>query len=64
MYISRPMLRRWWEKYSAQGLDGLNPQSEYPLKFLDTQVNTELEALIFEMCSARNIGTRRLMELM
>lgn len=38
-------------------LDELNPQREYPLKFLNTRANAELESLIFEMYAARNIDT-------
>lgn len=39
---------------------GLNSQSKRPLKSPNTKINAELEALIFEMRSVRNLGTRRL----
>ena len=30
--ISRPTLRKWWKRYSEQGIDGLSSQSKRPLK--------------------------------
>jgi len=50
------MLRKWWKRYSAQAIDGLSSQSKRPLKSPNTKINAELEALILEMCSARNLG--------
>ena len=58
--ISRPTLRKWWKRYSEQGIDGLSSQSKRPLKSPNTKINAELEALILEMRSARNLGARRL----
>ena len=58
--ISRPTLRKWWKRYSEQGIDGLSSHSKCPLKSPNTKINAELEALILEMRSARNLGTRRL----
>lgn len=58
--ISRPTLRKWWKRYSEQRIDGLNSQSKLLLKFPNTKINAELEALILEMRSARNLVTRRL----
>jgi len=58
--ISRPTLRKWWKRYSEQGIDGLSSQSRRPLKSPNTKINAELEALILEMRSARNFGARRL----
>ena len=29
--ISRPTLRKWWKRYSEQGIDGLSSQSKRPL---------------------------------
>ncbi len=58
--ISRPTLRKWWKRYSEQGINGLSSQSKRPLKSPNTKINAELEALILEMRSARNLGARRL----
>ena len=58
--ISRPTLRKWWKRYSEQGIDGLSSHSKCPLKSPNTKINAELEALILEMRSARNLGARRL----
>jgi len=58
--ISRPTLRKWWKRYSEQGIDGLSSHSKCPLKSLNTKINAELEALILEMRSARNLSVRRL----
>ena len=55
--ISRPTLRKWWKRYSEQGIDGLSSQSKRPLKSPNTKINAELEALILEMRSARNNGS-------
>ena len=44
--ISRPTLRKWWKRYSEQGIDGLSSQSKRPLKSPNTKINAELEALI------------------
>lgn len=51
--ISRPTLRKWWKRYSEQGIDGLSSQSKRPLKSPNTKINAELEALILEMRSAK-----------
>jgi len=58
--ISRPTLRKWWKRYSEQGIDGLSSHNKCPLKSPNTKINAELEALILEMRSARNLGVRRL----
>jgi len=58
--ISRPTLRKWWKRYSEQGIDGLSSQSKRPLKSPNTKINAELEDLMLEMRSARNLGARRL----
>ncbi|SPJ21240.1 hypothetical protein PFCIP103579_2384 [Prolinoborus fasciculus] len=44
--ISRPTLRKWWKRYSEQGIDGLSSHSKCPLKSPNTKINAELEALI------------------
>ena len=53
--ISRPTLRKWWKRYSEQGINGLSSQSKCPLKSPNTKINAELEAL---MRSIRNLGAR------
>ena len=55
--ISRPTLRKWWKRYSEQGIDGLSSHSKCPLKSPNTKINAELEALILEMRSAGNNGS-------
>ena len=47
--ISRPTLRKWWKRYSEQGIDGLSSHSKCPLKSPNTKINAELEALILKM---------------
>lgn len=43
-----------------QCIDGLSGQSIHPLKSPNTKVNTELEVLILEMHSVRNLGAQHL----
>ncbi|ELN4658961.1 helix-turn-helix domain-containing protein [Escherichia coli] len=50
--ISRLTLRKWWKRYSEQGIDGLSSQKKRSLKSQNTKVNAELEVLILEMYSA------------
>lgn len=58
--ISRPTLRKWWNRYSEQDINGLSSQCKRPLKSQNTKINAELEALILKMRSARDLGARRL----
>lgn len=58
--ISRPTLRKWWKRYSEQGIDGLNSLSKRPLKSPNTKITPEIEGLILQMRSTRNLGARRL----
>jgi len=58
--ISRPTLRKWWKRYLEQGIDGLNSLSKRPLNSPNTKINPEIEGLILQMRSARNLGARRL----
>ena len=58
--ISRPTLRKWWKRYSEQGIDGLNSLSKRPLKSPNTKINPKMEGLILQMRSTRNLGARRL----
>lgn len=58
--ISRPTLRKWWKRYSEQGIEGLASQSKRPLKSPNTKVNQHIEDLLLQMRSSRNLGARRL----
>ncbi|WP_233997942.1 IS481 family transposase [Pseudoalteromonas sp. T1lg10] len=58
--ISRPTLRKWWKRYSEQGIDGLSSQSRRPHNSPNAKIDDNLETLILEMRSVRNLGARRL----
>lgn len=58
--ISRPTLRKWWKRYQAQGIDGLQSQSKRPHSSPNTKIDEKLESLILERRRSRNLGARRL----
>ena len=60
--ISRPTLRKWWKRYSEQGIKGLASQSKRPLSSPNTKVNQHIEDLVLEMRSSR--GQHRIRTIM
>ncbi|EHU34663.1 bfpM [Escherichia coli DEC2C] len=58
--ISRPTLRKWWRRYLAQGIAGLESHSCRPRRSPSTKTGTCEVALILELRSQRNLGARRI----
>ncbi len=58
--ISRPTLRKWWRRYLAQGIAGLESHSRRPKRSPSTKTGTCEVALILELRSQRNLGARRI----
>lgn len=58
--ISRPTLRKWWRRYLAQGIAGLESHSRRPKHSPSTKTGAGEVALILELRSLRNLGARRI----
>ncbi|EAN8971209.1 helix-turn-helix domain containing protein, partial [Salmonella enterica subsp. enterica] len=58
--ISRPTLRKWWRRYLAQGIAGLESQSRRPKHSPSTKTGADEVALILELRTQRNLGARRI----
>jgi len=58
--ISRPTLRKWWQRYQETGIAGLESQSRRPHSSPATKVGPEEESLILDLRHARNLGARRI----
>lgn len=58
--ISRPTLRKWWRRYQAQGIDGLQELNKRPYNSPFSKITSECEKLILEMRGKRNLGARRI----
>jgi transposase len=58
--ISRPTLQKWLKRYRDYGIDGLENRSRRPLSSPLKKLNDELENIIKEMRSVRNLGARRI----
>ena len=58
--ISRPTLRKWYRRYWAAGIDGLNDQSKKPHLSPSKKWNSELIKLILDLRISRNLGARRI----
>lgn len=58
--ISRPTLRLWIRRYQQQGLEGLMNRSRRPHGSPNKKRSPELEALILQLRSNRNLGARRI----
>ena len=52
--ISRPTLRKWWKRYSEQGIEGLASQSKRPLSSPNTKVNQHIEVRYSPMSRPNN----------
>jgi transposase InsO family protein len=58
--ISRPTLRKWYQRYKKNGLAGLEEQSRRPHKLSGKKVTKEYEDLILDLRSDQNLGARRI----
>lgn len=58
--ISRPTLRKWWQRYRKDGVDGLGSQSRRPKSSPSTKVGETEEQLILSLRRSRNLGARRI----
>lgn len=58
--ISRPTLRKWWRRYLAEGIDGLESHSRRPENSPSIKTGPAEVALILELRSLRNLGARRI----
>ena len=58
--ISRPTLRKWWQRYQKDGVDGLVSQSRRPKSSPSTNVGETEEQLILSLRCSRNLGARRI----
>lgn len=58
--ISRPTLRKWWRRYQAAGLAGLEEESRRPLRQANRKVFPEQEALILDLRRSQQLGIKQL----
>ncbi|MDP3673696.1 MAG: IS481 family transposase [Novosphingobium sp.] len=58
--ISRPTLRKWWQRYQADGVDGLAERSRRPHRFAGQKVFEEQEGLILGLRRDRELGIKQL----
>ncbi|MFN7097860.1 MAG: IS481 family transposase [Gammaproteobacteria bacterium] len=58
--ISRPTLRKWYRRYLADGLQGLNEQSRKPHSSPAQKLTPERIKSILDLRSKRNLGARRI----
>ena len=58
--ISRPTLRKWWRRYQAKGVGGLESESRQPHTSPARKVSAEEEGRILELRRLRNLGARRI----
>jgi transposase InsO family protein len=58
--ISRPTLRKWWRRYQAEGIKGLESRSRRPKHIPYRKVTPEVEGWILDLRQKRMIGSRRI----
>ena len=58
--ISRPTLRKWWRRYQAEGVAGLEERSRRPHSSPGRKVLEPQEKLILQLRRERKLGLRRL----
>ncbi len=58
--ISRPTLRKWWRRYQAEGVKGLETRSRRPKRIPYRKVTAEVEQCILDLRRQRMIGSRRI----
>ena len=57
--ISRPTFRKWWKRYLANGIAGLEEHSRRPHSSPNRKVTVKEEELILLLRVKRNLGARR-----
>jgi transposase-like protein len=58
--IFRPTLRKWWQRYRADGVAGLETRSSRPHRSPGRKVLQQEEVLILELRRSRRLGIKRL----
>ena len=58
--ISRPTLRKWWRRYRAEGMAGLEERSRRPRSSPGRKVLEREERLILQLRRERRLGLKRL----
>ena len=58
--ISKPTLNKWWQRYQANGPEGLRSRSRRPHKLRPRKVTPEHEALILRLRRTRHLGPKGL----
>jgi transposase InsO family protein len=58
--ISRPTLRKWFQRYEKQGVDGLQELSRRPQHSPAQKVSSREEGWIIALRKERNLGARRI----
>jgi transposase InsO family protein len=58
--ISRPTLRKWWRRYQAEGVTGLEERSRRPHSSPGRKVLEREERLILQLRRERKLGLKRL----
>jgi transposase-like protein len=58
--ISRPTLRKWWRRYQAHGVNGLNEESRRPHHLAKRKILADQEALILDLRRSRRFGIKQL----
>jgi transposase InsO family protein len=58
--ISRPTLRKWWRRYRADGVIGLETRSHRPHRSPNRKIFAEQEELILRLRRERQLGIKRL----
>ncbi|MFP3868198.1 MAG: IS481 family transposase [Desulfobacteraceae bacterium] len=58
--ISRPTLRKWWNRYQTEGLPGLKSRNRKPLSSPQQKVFSQEEEIILQLRTERKLGVRRI----
>lgn len=58
--VSRPTLRKWWNRYKSEGIEGLHNRSRARILPQAGKVTEKIRSLILEMRSKRNLGAKRI----
>ena len=58
--ISKKTLRKWWQRYQAQGVEGLHSRSRRPHTLRPRKVTPEQETLILYLRRTRRLGPKGL----
>ena len=58
--ISRPTLRKWWNRFLANGVSGLEDQSRRPHNSPNKKVTNKEEQIVLLLRVKRNLGARRI----